>query len=720
MSSSDTSIYKIEHLRGSENYSVWKVRMTHILTDIGHWPTHIGDGTAVPKPPTDADELKKWKSADAKALATIVLRVADTVLVYVQNKKTAYEAWSTLSDMYESKGAIGITLARRKFHRTTCAEDADVEEHIRAMRELQGELERLGRKVEDDEFAYTLLESLPESFDSFVSAVQDDIAKDSNKLIARILAEDQRRKARTTPTDPSTALPATDKSTATCYNWGKIGHFSAECRKPRRNNDNANRQQYNSRDNRGSRNHKRHRPAGGKSRANVAASDAEDDFAFLTPGPTSAQGLGTDDWLLDSGCSRHIVRNRSDFTAYTATPGHRVVGLGDTAGIGRGEVPLTFALGSKTRACFLREAIHCPTTPFNLVSVSRLTDAGYRAIFEGTTVEIRSRNGTLLATGEKVSHLYRLHAAPAPANSTISHACTARTWDDWHRAFGHLNRAAVRRLKTKEMVTGMDVDERKDFQQCAACIQGKAHVFPFPKESERKYEAIGDMTYSDLWGKARIPGIGGHNYFISFTDATSARSRVRFLKKKEGGNVLKCIQDYVEFIRTQTGCKPRHFRFDNGKEYINQEVIDWLLSQGIEYELTAPYSSAQNGVAERLNRTIVERARTMLIAANLPFSLWPEAVNYAFYLKNISPTSALDGDITPDEAFWHRKPNVSNIQEFGAKIWVLQQDGKVHKLQAKARQHRFVGLSERSRAYRYFNVGNRTIQTSRNVIFADP
>lgn len=131
-SHSDHSVYKIEHLRGSDNYPVWKARMRHILTDLGYYDTHI-----LGSPPTDANQLAAWRSTDAKALSTIVLRVADNVLVYVDNKPTAKEAWETLSSMYESKGPIGITISRRKFHRTVCAEDADIEDHIRTMRSLQ-------------------------------------------------------------------------------------------------------------------------------------------------------------------------------------------------------------------------------------------------------------------------------------------------------------------------------------------------------------------------------------------------------------------------------------------------------------------------------------------------------------------------------------------------------------------------------------------------------
>ena len=56
----------------------------------------------------------------------------------------------------------------------------------------------------------------------------------------------------------------------------------------------------------------------------------------------------------------------------------------------------------------------------------------------------------------------------------------------------------------------------------------------------------------------------------------------------------------------------------------------------------------------------------MLAEYDLPLFLWPEAVAYATYLKNHSPTHALDSDITPEEAFWNWKPDVSTLHEFGS------------------------------------------------------
>jgi len=176
------------------------------------------------------------------------------------------------------------------------------------------------------------------------------------------------------------------------------------------------------------------------------------------------------------------------------------------------------------------------------------------------------------------------------------------------------------------------------------------------------------MTYTDLFGKVDQKGPRGEHYFISFTDAAKAHSCVNFLKTKEANVILDAIKKYVAFIFTQTGKKVKCFRFDGGKEYINQEILDWLELQGINYEITARKSSAQNGVAEHLNHTVMERARSMLASASLSLFLWPEAVQYEFYLKNICPTHALHDNITPYEAFWNCKPDVSNVEEFGAKV----------------------------------------------------
>ena len=106
----------------------------------------------------------------------------------------------------------------------------------------------------------------------------------------------------------------------------------------------------------------------------------------------------------------------------------------------------------------------------------------------------------------------------------------------------------------------------------------------------------------------------------------------------------------------------------------------------------------------------------MLLDVDAPKFLWEEAVAYACYLKNLSPTRALSG-ITPYESFWGSTPDISHIHQFGQSCWVLVPENRRSKLDAKSERYIFTGISEHAAGYRYFVPGLRKILTSRNVIF---
>ena len=123
---------------------------------------------------------------------------------------------------------------------------------------------------------------------------------------------------------------------------------------------------------------------------------------------------------------------------------------------------------------------------------------------------------------------------------------------------------------------------------------------------------------------------------------------------------LDKIKKYVQWLTTKFGRQPKYFKVDHGTEFINKEVEKYFSTLGIELQTTAPYSLAQNGIAERENRTLVELARAMIIAQKLLVFLWQEAVAHAEYLRNHAATWALDGK-TPYEAWNRSKPNVSHF-----------------------------------------------------------
>ena len=88
---------------------------------------------------------------------------------------------------------------------------------------------------------------------------------------------------------------------------------------------------------------------------------------------------------------------------------------------------------------------------------------------------------------------------------------------------------------------------------------------------------------------------------------------------------------------------------------MSNDFKNYLKEKGIKHKISVPYCPQSNGKAERLNRTLLEKARCMLISAKLDYSMWTAAVNTANYLRNLSPSSCLDGK-SPYEAFHKRLP----------------------------------------------------------------
>ncbi len=103
---------------------------------------------------------------------------------------------------------------------------------------------------------------------------------------------------------------------------------------------------------------------------------------------------------------------------------------------------------------------------------------------------------------------------------------------------------------------------------------------------------------------------------------------------KSKGECLEKFKEFKALVETQSEHKIKVFPSNNGGEYISKEFKRFLKAHDIEKQTSTPYRPQQNGVAERVNRTLVEMGRSMLHAQNLKKSLWAEAVVNAAYTRN--------------------------------------------------------------------------------------
>lgn len=126
---------------------------------------------------------------------------------------------------------------------------------------------------------------------------------------------------------------------------------------------------------------------------------------------------------------------------------------------------------------------------------------------------------------------------------------------------------------------------------------------------------------------------------------------------------------------------------------------NYLKKFGIQHQLTVAYTPEQNGVAERANRTICEKARSMLQDSNLPKRFWAEAVHHAVYLKkNRSPTIAVK-NMTPEGKWSGRKCDLSTVKIFGCKAFMHIPKQKRRKWDPKSKELIHTGFCDDAKAY---------------------
>jgi len=282
-----------------------------------------------------------------------------------------------------------------------------------------------------------------------------------------------------------------------------------------------------------------------------------------------------------------------------------------------------------------------------------MEEVGVKKIFEKETCRM-VQGAMVLLKAVQFGTLYKLQG------STITNGCNSSIFPDigveeertptvsgekvmlWHQILGHIREKVLRLLHSKGMVEGM-FKFSLDFDFCEHCVYGKKKRVRFPSGASRA-ECILQLVHNDVFGPVSVPSLGKYVYYVSFIDDFSRNTWRYFLRKKY--EVFDRFKDFNALVENQTEKIVNVLRRDNGGEFSENEFEEFIKKYGIARENTTPYTPRQNGVAERMNRTLMEKERYMLSGVRLGKEFWAEAVAIPFYLVNKSPSSALD-DKTP-------------------------------------------------------------------------
>ena len=352
---------------------------------------------------------------------------------------------------------------------------------------------------------------------------------------------------------------------------------------------------------------------------------------------------------------------------------------------------------------------------YNLLSVSQLCNMGYNCLFTNVDVSVfRRSDGSLAFKGVLDGKLYLVDFAKEEAGlDACLIAKTSMGWL-WHRRLAHVGMKNLHKLLKGEHVIGLtNVQFEKD-RPCAACQAGKqvggAHHSKNVMTTSRPLE----LLHMDLFGPVAYLSIGGSKYGLVIVDDFSRFTWVFFLQDKS--ETQGTLKRFLRRAQNEFELKVKKIRSDNGSEFKNLQVEEFLEEEGIKHEFSAPYTPQQNGVVERKNRTLIDMARTMLGEFKTPERFWSEAVNTACHAINRVYLHRLLKK-TSYELLTGNKPNVSYFRVFGSKCYILVKKGRNSKFAPKAVEGFLLGYDSNTKAYRVFNKSSGLVEVSSDVVF---
>lgn len=265
----------------------------------------------------------------------------------------------------------------------------------------------------------------------------------------------------------------------------------------------------------------------------------------------------------------------------------------------------------------------------------------------------------------------------------------------WHAWLGHISESKSRFL-LKEGVYRHEAPKISELKFCEPCALGKIKQAQYAKESTFRATQLLELVHTDLCGPVSQPSHGGAWFFMPFVDDKSRMTFTFFLQSKS--QALQMLRQFLTTAERQTGCKLRKIRTDGGGELTSRDWQDFCENQGIQHQITVPYSSQMNGVAKKKHQVLQYHARTMLISAGLPISYWAEAVDTATYILNRLPTKKNQGK-TPLEVWTGYQPSIAHIRVFGSPAYAFIPESKRKKFDPRSEKLILVSYTDDLKAY---------------------
>ncbi|KAL4582349.1 hypothetical protein LXL04_006896 [Taraxacum kok-saghyz] len=662
------------------NYNMWKPMMEDLLylKDLAEPLEKKGV-----KPDTKTDDV--WMRINKKTVAQIRQWIDHSVFHHVSQETDAYKLWEKLENMYQAKTARNKTLLMRRLVNHKLRSGTSITEHTSQFQDLVNQLGAAEWVLKDEEQAILLLSSLPDNWETLVVTLSNSApggkvtmemnTKEDVKIEPEV-EDEVEAEADVVKVEEDPKIEGNRES-------------ESDCRKLLRE------------------------------QSETSQSSSRDDGETLV---TISQGITLvaceneaclhvgaqyDEWVIDTAASYHATPDQDLFATYKSGD-HGTVKMGNTssssiAGIGD-HVHIKTKVGC---TLVLKDVRHVPDLRMNLISVGALDRQGYDNQFGDGTWKLL-KGVLVVARGQLYGTLYKTHAKLLqPSLNAVKEETSPNLW---HKRLGHMS---VKGLTTLEKKKYISIAKDVALDPCEYCIFGKQHRVSFSSTRTKRSELL-SLVHSDVCEPIEVESLGGCRYFVTFIEDASQKVWAYCIGLKD--QVFDRFKAFHAMVERQKRRKLKCLRSDNGGEYCSREFSKYCTEHGIRHEKIVPRTPQHNGVAERMNRTIVEKVRCMLSMAKLSKPLWGEAVLTACYLINRSPSVPLNFEV-PEKIWTGKYISYSHLRVFGCKAFAHVSSELRKKLDLKSTPCIFIGYGDEEFGYKLWDPELKKVIRSKDVVF---
>lgn len=684
----------VPKLLGRENYDEWAFAVENFF---------IIEGLSACMDGTEEDPVIVTKTK-----AKLVLTIDPSLFTHIKDAKTPKDVWQKLKTLYDDNGftrKIGLLRTLISLRLETCE---SMESYVNQLVETAQRLRRTGFQIDDEWVGSLLLAGLPELYSPMLMAIEHSGIKITTDSIKTKLLDMQVENGG----NQHCSSAFTVKFQKTKFQKKSYGGSTSRSQCPINktiDEGSTSKSQYHTNKNKDGDNKRQIQCFKCKKLGHFMSQCPNNPKQNVFSATFFSKQFDETEWYIDSGASVHLtccqelLKNNRE----PSIPEIMVANSHKISVISSGDIDLCTVVSKQKFDICIKDVQYVPELTTNLLSVSQLVKKGNRVNFHGECCQIFNKCGVLIATADLCGNVYKLNYLKSDCGSALAVQAGI-----WHRRFGHLNYSDLRTMQCKEVVEGLKCSGNlSKTEVCEVCCEGKQTRLPFSNQGKRSTSLL-EIIHADLCGPMEKTSIGGSKYFLIFQDDFSRMVFVYFLKSKN--ETFECFQKFKTLVETQKSKAIKVLRTDNGGEFCSKEFESYLEKFGIVHQKTNPFTPEQNGMVERMNRTLIEKARCLLFDANLSKAFWAEAVNTAVYLRNRSVVSGLVFK-TPYELWTNTKPDVSHLRIFGSEVMVHIPQEKRRKWDKKSNKMLLLGFCENVKGYRVYDPSTRNVTTSRDV-----